>query len=153
MRQRREQFNRVTVLRSGHLRPVLLGELGPLGGGLSALGNLDGLCTRRQVGKPHIVPIARSELALGDASRRPANRSDTNPLTFGPGTAQPHHANRHRFSPPEDHVENRSHRRAPTGCAASAELNLSDWLERCYSKPRRSSDMKYAEVCPMSGSP
>jgi hypothetical protein len=55
--QRREQLDGVAVLRSSHFSPVLLDELGPLRRCLGLLAELHGLDARREVGKPHVVPV------------------------------------------------------------------------------------------------
>ncbi len=84
LRQDRQQFKRMAVLRGRHLGPVLLQEDRPFGGRGRRLPLLDGLSARSEVGEPHVIPILGRELGLCYASRRPPHRSDARALALGP---------------------------------------------------------------------
>ena len=87
----------MAVLRSFHLSPVSLNELGPLSRCVGSLSELNGFDARRQVWKPDIVPVPRCELSLGNASRRTTDRADSYSLPFHSPAAEPDDAYSHDF--------------------------------------------------------
>jgi len=87
--QHRQQLDGVAVLRGCHFSPVLLNEPGPLSRGFGGQGELHGPKARRQVGKPHIVPILRGEFGLGHTPRRTTHGSDAYAFPFHSRAAEP----------------------------------------------------------------
>src|SRR3989338_9026585 len=93
--ERSEQFDRVAVFGSRHFSTVFFEERRPLRGRLGMMRELHSFETRRQVGKPHVVPVPRSELGLGHAARRAAGGADASAFIFQFLAAKPDYMNDH----------------------------------------------------------
>src|SRR5262245_38018135 len=96
LRKRGEHIEHPAVVRLRHLGAVLASERRPLRCRLRTLPQLHRSIARREVRKPDVVPVLRSELFLRHAARRAAYRPDAQAFAVASRSSQPDDADRHR---------------------------------------------------------